>query len=155
MRELRFGEQEQQDEGQLRSSVDVPLIDRVINDSVGKTYAFKADIFILDNKSDNKVNYDNCSVEFTNPVMVLNDGGKTIGSAVLEVSGHVVTADFFIDYSTPERLNIETKSIPIYPTLDSYTHIIVEDKVSKATTLMISSITIGYFPPMDGRIGSI
>ncbi len=134
-----------------------PVIDRVIDDESGKTYKFKTDVFILDDAQQliRKIKFAKCKVIYTNPVKVFNDSNTLIGSAVLDIEDNVVTAEVFLDYSTPERLNIETRSIPLYPHLESYADTFPEAQGNRATRLIVSSIILGTSPTPDTRIGPI
>lgn len=48
-----------------------------------------------------------CKVSFENPVSVFSDDGRLLGAARLYQEGKALMAEMFLDYATPERLDIE------------------------------------------------
>jgi hypothetical protein len=52
--------------------------------------------------------------EFTNPVPLYGESGQLIGSASIYFSDDSIFADLFFDYSSPDRLTIETQAYPLY-----------------------------------------
>lgn len=84
-------------------------IDRVISDEDTKTYEMKATLLILDDKvPGNK--YEGAEMYWENPVQVLDSEERVIGAATIFRDGKRIEAELFIDYSTPERLTIETQT---------------------------------------------
>lgn len=130
------------------------LPDKVYNSDEIKIFNVKADIMYCDDWSGREEDYTDCNVIFNNPVPILNDNYKVIGSAVLDFNGHILSADIFLDYATPERLNIETKSVPLFPHIDYLANIEVSDK-PKVTDYEVTSIMLSMYPPEDTRIFSL
>lgn len=133
------------------------VVEKVVTEETGKTFDFKADVFYFDdiNLKTRKVNYSNCEVIFKNPLPVYS-GDKVIGSATVELAssldGKVLEAEFFLDNATPERLDIETKSIPLYPHLDCYCEVIASKGVNIANKMFIKGIMLTLHRTLDDRI---
>lgn len=127
------------------------ILEKVIDESSAKIFNIKLDVFYLDNENmlSRKHKYSKCQVVVNNPVPVKNDCGWIIGSSVVEVEGKIVTADIFIDYSTPERLDMETKNGNIYPHLDGFATDLTDDGWCK---FVVSGIILGKHPNVDSRV---
>lgn len=127
--------------------------DRIFTDEDAKTFTKNVEVFIFD--THNVVDYTGCLVTYDSTVPLKNDDGKIIGSAVLSMDHNILVADMFIDYSTPERLNIETGSIPVYPHLEFEPELEVERGSHKATKVHVVGISLSMFQPQDNRIGPV
>ncbi len=125
-------------------------VERVITEDSAKTFNITGDLFILDSLGG--IDYTKSKVIINNPVPVFNDEKKLIGSAVVNVEGHVISSELFLDYSTPERLNIETKSTPMYPHMDCSSSGIYVGSVAVCEELKVESVTLLLSPTEDDRI---
>lgn len=130
------------------------IVGKVFTEENAKTYTFKADVFRLDDENQlaRRHDYTDCKLQYSSPTRVFNDNGKLIGSVLLEVQGNALVGEFFLDYATPERLNIETRSMPLYPHLDSYCEVAQVGHLTKATLMTISGVILGMSPTLDQRI---
>lgn len=128
-------------------------VDKVYTEQDTKTYNVVADVFYLDKKK-NK-NFKECSVLVENPVHVRNDENQIIGSAVIYVENHVVIADITLDYSTPERLNIETKSMPVYPKMAYEAEGVAFKDEILFTKLIVKGIRLELTPNEDIQVSAL
>lgn len=133
----------------------VPTIEKVIDQESAKLFERTADVFFLDDLSEieRKILYDECEVEFNNPIPVKNDTGHLIGSANLEIQNRIVSASIFLDYSTPERFQLELTSIPMFPVLDCYCSLVSEGhNKSRAIKMAVKGLIITTTPNIDPRV---
>lgn len=128
-------------------------IDRVIDGNEVKTFEAKTIVLNLDNNPGAE-SYVGCVVKFKNPVRVLSDDGSVIGAATLEVIGSRIEGHFFIDYHTPERLNIENKTEKLYPLLTS-SEVSSEEEPNKVVECEIIEIWLTTEQPLDKRIDAL
>jgi hypothetical protein len=70
-----------------------------------KTFSFRGVVLEL---KDGFYDYSKCKFVFHNPTAVKSQDGDLLGYAHVSRSGHKIIADISIDYSTPERLDLQT-----------------------------------------------
>lgn len=118
------------------------LIDKVITEESAKILNVTGIIDYLDSFiGDDQIQYEN-------PIKVHNEDGQLIGFANIEVlADSSVRGVFSINYSTPERLNIQT-SIPTYP-ICYYTRWVTDEG---KTIVNFNSIVLSSQKPLDERI---
>lgn len=107
-----------QDEEKIEPLPEEIAIGKVIDEENTKTFKFSGVVLYLDDRSPCE-SYEGCVVEFENPVEVTNSSGETIGCVTLNIEGKAVMGEFFLDYHCPERLNLETKSVPMYSSISA------------------------------------
>jgi hypothetical protein len=127
--------------------------DRVVDSNDIKVFNINAEVYYLDDQEG--ANFEGCEVEIDGPVPVYGDTGKLVGNAVLSVSGRVLNADIYLDYYTPERLNIETNSIPLYPHLDCSLLVESDKTRTKVLKMTVNDIRLEMFPVEDERVSSL
>lgn len=130
---------------------------RVIDGNTVKTFKFSADLWFLDNQENfGGYNWEEAKVNFQNPVPVYSDNDCLIGSVNIYLEDSILVGDFIIDYSTPERLTMETSRGTYYPDLD-YTCDFYDDGSDnlKVTNMYISGVKLGLFPTSDDRVRPI
>lgn len=120
---------------------------KIIDQESAKIFNVKADVFYLDKL------FEDCLVILENPVPVNNDEGKVIGSAALDVVNKTIIADIFLDYSTPERFDIETGAVKWYPDLGGY--VTGDPKLKKPIQFYIKNIMLSKTHVKDDRIKSL
>ena len=126
-------------------------VDRVLDESSAKSFVFNADVFRFNDEK-----YFGVNLVYENPLPVCNDSGVKIGGVVLGLLNDVLVGKFYIDYSTPERFNIETKTVPMYPALDFYCDKIIENHETRMSSMYISGVILGIMPPEgNGNVGQI
>ncbi len=130
-----------------------PPIERVITEENAKTFQVSTELFILDKIGD--YDFTNCKVEFSNPVPVKNSSGTVIGSAVVSVEHSFVHAEVFLDYSTPERLDIQTKATPVYPHLDYNLDGVFKENTVVYEKMYVKAIELRLEPSNDPRIPAL
>lgn len=86
-----------------------PEFDRVIDEENTKTFRCRGVVIDFPPYIDPE-----CVVLPESPALVRNSEGAVIGVANLAVAGRVLEAELYLDYHTPERLLIETKSGKLY-----------------------------------------
>lgn len=128
--------------------------ERVIDEESTKTFRCEAVVLYLDDE-DGKYLYEGAEAHFENPVPVFNSEHKRIGAAALSVEGKVVKAEIFLDYHTPERLNIETKSVPVYAHINAYEAMDNSTGRWRCTDTNIVAIDLDSTPTPDKRIDPI
>lgn len=129
-------------------------IERVIDGNVVKTFQCAGTVLVLD-KTIPTENREGMVVNFTNPVPVKDDAGILIGFATLRLEGKRVEADFFLDYHTPTRLEIETKAKKLYPYalgVEAIALDVDENGSEKIESIEIDSIGLSGEEPLDPRI---
>jgi hypothetical protein len=131
---------------------DVP--ERIITEEDAKIFTVQSTVFVFDDQRQRQMagDWTDCKVEFVNPVTVLNAEDKIIGCANLELVGKELVATFSLDASTPERLDIETGAIKLFPFLHSQTECACTDYVNKFTKTLIQSIQLTPNRVNDDRI---
>src|SRR5277367_5291081 len=97
----------------------------VVTEESGKVFTFNADVFVFDKH--NGLDYTQSEVFYLNSIPVVDDSGHRIGMVNLQFEFEVLVGKFFLDYSTPERFDIETAT-PLYP------HLHFGTKVFESTT---------------------
>jgi hypothetical protein len=130
---------------------------KVISMNDIRTFNKSADVFIFDDEHQNvrRCNFEVCKLHCEPVVPVYGESGL-IGCATLKVEGKVVVAEFFIDYETPERLDLENGSPGLYPHLQGhYTVKSVSGKADVAQKFMVSSVILNKNRDIDPRIGTI
>lgn len=128
-------------------------IERVIDGNETKTYECKGTVLMLDNNVAGD-RYKGCEVGFTNPVPVKSDDGTLIGHCVLEVVGRRVEGHFFLNYHTPERLELETKDlgVKLYPEITAQEAIDTSVSPWVVAYCHIDEIRLTSAEPFDLRI---
>ncbi len=108
-------------------------IEKVLDLDSAHTFNITADV--LHRTSDLFLD-DNTQIIVSRQVSIWNDDNDLIGSAHLTIEGEAVVADIFLDPATPERFNIETKSVEIYP------HVVAStiDNIVWIRALVLSSL---------------
>lgn len=86
-------------------------IDKVFTDDDGKVMILETDVCYLTEEQVKTLSL------MYNPVPVFNDGDEELGAAFLIADGNAVRARIFLDYYTPERLNLQNGDIKLYPNL--------------------------------------
>ncbi|SRR5216683_1185390 len=120
-------------------------VDRVIDESDGKTYHIMTDVYFFDN-----LDYPKVLLNYENPIKVFSEG-KLIGWANVNLGHDRLVADIFIDYATPERLDLENHSFALYPHLMYVFHdTVVED--GSIWKMNIYNIILSLHPTEDKRI---
>lgn len=130
------------------------VIQKVITEESGKVFNFESDLFFLDHHGD--VDYSNCKLSWSNPVKVFDGSHRLIGSANISVNHGRVVGRFSIDYSTPERLNIQTRT-PTYPHIEQGGSVRVENPYGAFNMdyMEIDGIILSLTPTEDSRIEAI
>jgi hypothetical protein len=132
------------------------IIDKVITEESGKVFNIKVKLLDL-RAGNNKDDYSRCEITYSNPIKVYDESKRMIGSASVHVdsNGNALIGNISLDYSTPERLNIQT-GIPMYPHLDAFKVCVEnEDGNTAVEHLEIDSIWLSLMPPEDKRIAPI
>jgi hypothetical protein len=131
-------------------------MDKIFDDSV-KTFEIpNAELFILDAESQDGYDFSNCVPDFSkNPVNVLNESGDVIGACDLALYGGSICGRIFLDYSCPERLDIETKAVPMYPKLDMDMEVVKEQGIRHVILVRVNQVTLTIIPLNDFRINSL
>ena len=87
----------------------------------------------------------NESFVWTNPVKVTDSCDRSVGCVVLSDNDGTdifVEGEFFLDYYTPERLNLETREHSMYPRV--YTKLIdAEDQLFEITKISLIETRVG------------
>jgi hypothetical protein len=130
------------------------VIQRVVTEESGKVFNFESDLFFLDRHND--MDYSYCKLVWSNPVKVFDDSKRLIGSVNISVDRGRVVGWFSIDYSTPERLNIQTRT-PTYPHIQKGALVSVENYYGaiEMMHMEINGVTLSLVPSEDVRIKSI
>jgi hypothetical protein len=128
-------------------------VQRIVTDRNGRIFKFSSNVLILDRY--NKKDFSKCRVVFKNPLPVWDDGHRMIGAVNLELINTTIMGSFFIDYSTPERLNIENKDIHVYPLTEGFSTCFVEKDFENYIYYEIDGVMLSFAPPTDDRIGAI
>lgn len=127
--------------------------DRIIDGDEVKTFHRKATMMVLDDKVSGD-RFEGCEIEVENPVPVKVDD-KVIGYATIYVEGKDLVADFFLDYHTPERLSIETKSEALYPYPTMLTAMDNSEGVWRTCAATIVEVLLIPRKPYDTRIEAL
>lgn len=127
---------------------------KVIDQDSAKLFNIKSDVFYLDDENvlAGKIRFDGCEIVVKNPVFIINDEDQVIGSATLDVVDKIVTADLFIDYSSPERFDIETGARKWYPFLDGYYSVSTESHYMRATKYFVRALRLYRHETVDVRV---
>jgi len=134
---------------------DIP--EKIITDEDAKPFEAQSTVFIFDNIKQAELcgDYSTCVVGFVNPVQVRNADNKLLGCANLELQGTNLVASFLLDPSTPERLDIETGSVKLYPFVNAQVNSIYEDHTTKFTKMLVEGLTLTPNKTLDDRIGAV
>jgi hypothetical protein len=129
-------------------------VERVIDQDSAKVFQVKSDVFFLDDAQHVTRGYffTNCETVFKNPVPVKNDSSTLIGFASLSILNNIVSADICLDYSTPERLNIQVGSIPLFPHLIAAVESVDEVHTKRAKKITIEGILLKTIRTQDSRV---
>jgi hypothetical protein len=94
-------------------NIDENKIDKVLDLDQEKCFPIGGPIAFLESPI---YDFDGAAIEFDDPVPVIDDGGKTIGYALISYAdnGKALHADVELTYSNPERLSIQTGDDPYY-----------------------------------------
>lgn len=132
-------------------------IDRVILGDETKTFSVSGILAYLDSPY---VDYRNAVFKMRDMVPVEDSSGKIIGFANIERKGFLLVANATIDYSTPERLSIETKSQRLYMRMqgwisskqdeDKYLNLL--GKKEDVYSVCVESLVITETQPEDKRV---
>src|SRR5690349_13667928 len=90
-----------------------PAIDRVIDGDTTRLVKKEVQLLHLDAKAGFDFTFAELPNEFVNPVPLYGETGQLIGSASIYFDD-ILFADLFFDYSSPDRLTLETKAYPLY-----------------------------------------
>jgi hypothetical protein len=131
---------------------------RVINGNDVKTYTIKTEVFIFDNEHqlERRANFEHCKIVCEPVVSVIGDAGNIIGCATLHKEGKSIYAELFIDYETPERLDLEIEGKRLYPHLHG--HYVTSPShggAPKATSYHVYNLILNRNRDTDPRIGPI
>jgi hypothetical protein len=85
-------------------------IDRVFTDSETRLLRVRATLLDVSAWYDAQ----NTRVQISNPVPVRSEDGRLLGYASVYMEGSRLRADLALDYASPERLNVQTGSSPLY-----------------------------------------
>lgn len=129
----------------------------IVEDKDFKVFEFESNVFHLDDEEylRLKAGFSGCKVTTNNPRPVLNDSGKVIGTVNLDIQGSTLVGHFFLDYSTPERLNIEANEVPLYPHLSFRGIFVRAPEMDRCEAMEIDSVTLSINPTKDYRISSV
>jgi len=133
---------------------DISNIDRVITEDTAKTFNVIGALLNLDRHSYPDCDLSHAKVIVTNiPVPVFDPDGRQIGAANVYQTDTQVLADCTIDYNTPERLDIETGSRPVFAYgLGDVRGTENEFGILFAKEVVIGSVQLLNDPPYDKRI---
>lgn len=126
-------------------------IERVIDGNEVKTYECNGTLLILDDTSPGQ-RYEGCEVFFINPVPVYSDDDTLIGHCTISVTGKRVDGQFFLDYHTPERLEIEQGIVKLYPDIEALEAIDTSHPPWRVAHCNICRIVLSAALPHDKRL---
>ncbi len=119
----------------MEAKMEELVIEDVLDTETAKTFTVKA----LIDKVDNKVEI----VAASNPLRVVGEDGSNVGFATIYMERNMLVADLVINYSSPERLLIETGE-KIYASADKF----IERDPSRAYPVYhITAIELVRHPP--------
>jgi len=132
------------------------IVEVVMETDQEKTFEINTDLLHIDDEHQltRHALYSRCVPIFENPVTVVDSSNKIIGSAVLEMEGKTLVCKMFIDYATPERLEIET-GMHIFPHIIGHSRVETWATKNRIREFYIESIMLTNGNTFDPRIGKI
>lgn len=129
-------------------------IERVISGDEVKTFQRSATVLFLDDECPGE-RYEGADVGYDNPVPVVSDDGKVIGSCELHLEGRRVEGEFFLDYHIPERLEIEEGVVKLYPDIESLEALDTSHPPWRVAFCNIQKVVLTSAEPRDKRLLSL
>ncbi len=128
-----------------------------ITEENAKTLKLEANLMFLDDENllENRILRSRCRLVGLGTVPLLSDEGDPLGAVNLTIQNKAVVGEFFLDYATPHRLDIENKAKPYWPRLEGYyshTESNLSMGISRGLIFKVSSVVLSKMPCVDSRV---